>query len=177
MRFRRLVLLSLVSLAAALPLAAQTPADIRAKHQAMLQMEQRMILSFIDSMPQQWFRDRATPPQRDFAMQLFHAAVTYPLALSRFLGAPSLPNAMDSTAATASKDALRGYVNTVYNWSVDFLRHQTDSARTAQVRLFGMPMPGWQVWDELHQHTMWTLGQVVANFRAHDLRPAPFIFF
>ena len=103
--------------------------------------------------------------------------MTYPFALSRFLGAPALPNATDSTAATASKDALRAYTTAAYGYATDFLRGQTDSARTAQVRLFGMPMPSWQVWDELHQHTMWTLGQVVANFRAHDLRPAPFIFF
>ena len=51
----------LMLLAAALPLRAQTAADVRAKQLAMLANEQRMILSMIDSMPQQWFRDRATP--------------------------------------------------------------------------------------------------------------------
>jgi hypothetical protein len=158
-------------------LAAQGPADIRAAQQAQLRQQQRMILSMIDSMPQQWFRDRATPQQRDFAMQLFHTAAAIPFLTGRTMGTQAPPGAMDSTAATASKDALRGYVNTIYNWASAVLRDQPDSVRTQTVNLFGNMIPRWQVWDELHTHSMWTLGQVVANFRAHNLRPAPFIFF
>lgn len=175
--FRTLVPAVLLTAAAALPLAAQTPADIRAKQLAMLQQEQRMILSMIDSMPQQHFRGRATPSQRDFAMQLFHAAAAFPFIMGRVMGAQPPAGAMDSTAATASKDALRSYVNITYNWASAFLRDQTDAARLETVNLFGNMMPRWQVWDELHQHTMWTLGQVVANFRMNNLRPAPFLFF
>jgi hypothetical protein len=38
------------------------------------------------------------------------------------------------------------------------------------VTFFGqMQIPRWQVWEEVHQHTMWTAGQVVANFRKHDM--------
>ena len=38
-------------------------------------------------------------------------------------------------------------------------------------------MPGWQVWDEIHTHTVWTAGQVVANFRKNGMAPPAFTFF
>jgi hypothetical protein len=38
-------------------------------------------------------------------------------------------------------------------------------------------MPAWQVWDEIHTHTVWTAGQVVANFRKHGMAPPSFTFF
>lgn len=165
------------ALALALPLRAQTAADVRAKQLAMLQNEQRMIVAMIDSMPQQWFREKATPAQRDFAMQLFHAAAAFPFIVRVTMGATPPAGAMDSLAAVASKDALRGYVGTIYGWASGVLRDQADSTRLAMTNLFGNRMPRWQVWDELHQHTMWTLGQVVANFRAHGMAPASFMFF
>jgi hypothetical protein len=46
------------------------------------------------------------------------------------------------------------------------------------VSFFGqMEIPRWQIWDEVHQHTMWTAGQVVANFRKHDMPPPGYGFF
>ena len=33
------------------------------------------------------------------------------------------------------------------------------------------------VWDELNQHTIWTAGQVVANFRAIGMPPPSFLYF
>ena len=45
------------------------------------------------------------------------------------------------------------------------------------VSLFGTDMPRWQVWDELHEHTFWTAGQVIANFRKHGMAPPGFGFF
>lgn len=176
-RTRSLVPAALLVAAVAVPLSAQTAADVRAKQLAMLQNEQRMILSMIDSMPQQWFRERATPAQRDFANQLFHAGASFPFLMGRTMGTTAPAGAMDSTAATATKESLRGYTNMIYNWASQVLRDQSDADRTQTVNLFGNMMPRWQVWDELHQHTIWTLGQVVANFRMHNLRPAPFMFF
>ena len=38
-------------------------------------------------------------------------------------------------------------------------------------------MPRWQLWDELNQHTIWTAGQVVANFRKNGMAPPSFLFF
>jgi hypothetical protein len=160
----------------ALPARAQTAADVRRAQLSMLALQQRMILSMIDSMPDAQFRAKATPAQRDFAMQLFHTASALPFIMRITMGA-NFPGPMDSTAATANKAALRSFVNTTYNWASSVLRDQPDSIRTQEVNLFGNRMPRWQVWDELHQHSMWTLGQVVANFRALGRAPAPFMFF
>jgi hypothetical protein len=40
-----------------------------------------------------------------------------------------------------------------------------------------MEIPKWQIWDEIHTHTIWTAGQVVANFRKHGMPPPAFAFF
>ncbi|MBL8986748.1 MAG: hypothetical protein JNJ80_10795, partial [Gemmatimonadetes bacterium] len=57
------------------------------------------------------------------------------------------------------------------------LADQPDADRDVQVKFFGNFIPRWQVWDELNQHTMWTAGQVVANFRKNGMAPPAFLFF
>jgi hypothetical protein len=57
------------------------------------------------------------------------------------------------------------------------MRNQTAADRNMTTQLFGQSMPKWQVWDELHQHSFWTMGQVVANFRKNGMAPPGFGFF
>ncbi|MGH7527974.1 MAG: hypothetical protein ACREMX_14870 [Gemmatimonadales bacterium] len=45
------------------------------------------------------------------------------------------------------------------------------------VDLFGMSMPAAQVWDEIYTHSIWTAGQIVANFRKNGMAPPAFTFF
>jgi len=35
-----------------------------------------------------------------------------------------------------------------------------EASRSEAGDLFGMRMPRWQIWDELHMHTVWTAGQI-----------------
>jgi hypothetical protein len=68
-------------------------------------------------------------------------------------------------------------INSVYDWAENTLQNQSAADRAQTVNLFGTQMPGWQVWDEMHQHTFWTAGQIVANFRKNGMAPPGFGFF
>ena len=76
----RRVLLPLVTVALAAPLAAQQPPPVpmpesyRETQLRMLGLQRRVLLSMVDSMPEALYRDKVTPVQRDFAQQIHHAA-------------------------------------------------------------------------------------------------------
>jgi hypothetical protein len=156
---------------------AQMPESYRAVQLSALQLQRRTLLAMADSMPEHLFRDKATPAQRDFAQQLHHCAVPFAMFLPQFMNAPA-PTGLPDTAATLNTRAgLRAYINGVYDYAEGVLRNQTPADREAVITFFGMQRPRWQLWDELHQHTFWTLGQAVANFRKHNMAPPPFGFF
>lgn len=141
-----------------------------------LQLQRRTLLAMVDSMPERLYRDKVTPVQRDFAQQIEHAAGSLVFVASRFLNVPA-PAAGDTAQYLNSRAGLRGFVNGCYDWAEGVLRNQTAADRGQMVNMFGNRMPAWQVWDELHQHTFWTAGQVVANFRKHGMAPPGFGFF
>ena len=153
------------------------PESYRQVQLSALALQRRLLLSMADSMPERLYRDKVTPIQRDFAQQIQHAAVPYQMFLQRFMGAPAPTGLPDTAALLNSRAGLRAYVNAVYDYAEGVLRNQSAADREAQVPFFGMQKPRWQVWDELHQHTFWTAGQVVANFRKHGMAPPGFGFF
>jgi hypothetical protein len=166
-----------VAALAATPLAAQDmPESYKRVQLSALDAQRRMLLTMVDSMPERLYRDAATPGQRDFAQQITHVAGTLPFALGRFMSAqaPTLP---DTAAYLNSRDGLRSYINTVYDWAAGVLRNQSSADRAEIVNMFGTRVPRWQIWDELHQHAWWTGGQIVANFRKHGMAPPGFGFF
>lgn len=140
------------------------------------ELQRRSLLAMVDSMPERLYRDKVTPIQRDFAQQIAHAAGSVSFIVVRFMGVPA-PQLPDTAASLNSRAGLRGYVNAVYDWAANVLRTQSAADRAATVNFFGTEMPRWQVWDELHQHTFWTAGQVVANFRKHGMAPPGFGYF
>lgn len=161
--------------AAAAPARAQMPESYRAVQIRMLETERNLIMHMIDSMPVQYFREKATPAQRDFGQQLYHAASAFVFVIPRFEGVAA-PTIAD-TASGFDKNGLKTYINAVYNWAEGVAGSQPAADREATVTFFGSPVPKWQIWDEMHQHTIWTLGQTVANFRMHGMPPAAFMFF
>ena len=173
---RRSAITAAALIAIAAPAArAQMPESYRAVQIRMLETERTLIMHMIDSMPAQYFREKATPAQRDFAQQLYHAASAFAFIIPRTEGVPA-PQIAD-TANGFDKAGLRTYVNAVYDWAEGVARNQSAADREAMTNLFGTQMPKWQVWDEMHQHSIWTLGQTVANFRNHGMPPAAFMFF
>ena len=169
--------------AATAPLQAQQPAPVpmpesyRGTQHKMLELQRSLLLAMVDSMPEALLRDAVTPIQRDFAQQIAHAAGAVAMIAGRYMGGtpPTLP---DSSVAFNSRSGLTTYVNAAYDYAGNLLETQSAESRAEVVNFFGqMQIPRWQIWDELHQHTLWTAGQIVANFRKHGMAPPGFGFF
>jgi hypothetical protein len=154
---------------------AQMPESYRQVQLAALETDRRLALAMADSMQERYYRESVTTPQRNFAQQVAHAAGAVPMIAAMALGGPR-PTLPDS-GSIYTRAGLRAFVNAAYDYGANLLRTQTATDREASTQLFGKTMPKWQVWDEVHQHTIWTLGQVVANFRAHGNPPPAFMFF
>ena len=153
------------------------PESYRQVQLSALDMQRRLLLAMADSMPESLYRDKVTPIQRDFAQQLQHAAMPFATLVPRFLGVPAPTGLPDSATTLNSRVGMRAYINGVFDYAAGVLRSQTAADREAHTTFFGSDMPKWKVWDELHQHTWWTAGQVVANFRKNGMAPPGFGFF
>ena len=174
-----LAALACVSSAAAAQEAASVPMpeSYREVQLSMLELQRSMLLAMADSMPEKWYRESATPIQRDFAQQIYHAASTIVWICGRFFGADPVTLA-DTTVALNTSEGLTTYINGVYDYAAAVMADQAADDRATVVGFFGgLQIPKWQIWDEIHQHTVWTAGQLVANFRGHDMAPPGFGFF
>jgi len=174
MRLAPFVLLSLLTAPALLgQTAGENPRESQLR---MLENQRKLLLSMADSMPERLYRDKATPGQRDFAQQIHHAASAAVFIGNGAMGGtrPTLP---DTATTFNTREGLKRYINGAYDHLAGLLQNQTAASRTEMYTLFGQQMPKWQVWDEIHTHTVWTAGQVVANFRKNGMAPPPFTFF
>jgi hypothetical protein len=142
------------------------------------QAQRALLLSMVDSMPEQFYRTAAADGQRDFAQQIHHAVNANQYIVSHYLlGWDSLPVRPDTARIFSSRVALREFVNASYDFSIRALREEATADRQQLIWYFGQKMPKWMVWDELNQHTIWTAGQIVANFRSHGMPPPSFLYF
>lgn len=179
----RKLLLSLALAGVAVPLAAQAadpmPASYKATQLAALKEQRRLLLAFADSMPEANYRQKATPPQRSFAEQVQHAAGAAALIAGRYTrSTPSPWSFADTAAANGTRAGLKAYINSAFDFAEAQFNAQSPAERARTFNLFGVKtVPGWQVWDEIYSHTMWTAGQVVANFRMNGMAPPAFGFF
>ena len=150
--------------------------EYRAVQQNALKAQRKLLLSFADSMPERLYRDRATPVQRSFSEQVHHIVSANMFIANGFLLGRPYADA-DTAQVLNSRADLKKYITERYDTLDQMLAEQTDADRDIQVKFFGTMIPRWQVWDELNQHTMWTAGQVVANFRKNGMAPPSFLFF
>jgi hypothetical protein len=168
--------LLLATLLVAIPAGAQsngTPREVQLK---MLEHQRKVLLQMVDSMPERLYRDKVTPAQRDFAGQIHHAAGSAAGIARSVMNGPTL-TLPDTAAAFNTRTGLRNFVTAAYDYAANLLKTQTEAQRSETVNLFGQQMTRWQVWDEIHLHTVWTAGQIVANFRKHNMAPPAFTFF
>ena len=185
MRSRKFLLLAAIALGAAPgvraqqapPAPTQMPEAYKDVQMSQLRLQRRMLLAMIDSMPERLYRDKVTPVQRDFAQQVEHAAGALPMVAGMVLHVPGPTARMDSSQYLNSRAGMRQFVNGIYDWAEQTLRNQSAADRAQTINLFGTQMPGWKFWDEMHQHMIWTAGQMVANFRKNNMAPPGFGFF
>ena len=154
------------------------PAEYREIQLRAQETQRNLLLSMVDSMPERFYRTAASEGQRDFAQQIHHAANADQYIVAHYiLGWDSLPVRADTAQVFNSRDGLRGFVTAAYEFSIRTLRAQSPEDRQSTIWYFGQKMPKWMVWDELNQHTIWTAGQIVGNFRAHGMAPPAFLYF
>jgi hypothetical protein len=166
----------LAAMLIAIPVGAQsagTPRDVQLK---MLEHQRKVLLQMVDSMPERLYRDKVTPSQRDFSGQIHHAAGAVASISRATMNGPALAM-IDTGAVFNTRAGLRSFVTAAYDYAINLIKSQSDASRAETGDLFGLKMPRWQIWDELHMHTVWTAGQVVANFRKHNMAPPAFSFF
>jgi hypothetical protein len=154
------------------------PAEYRDIQLRAQETQRTLLLSMVDSMPEQFYRTRAAEGQRDFAQQIHHAANADQYIVAHYiLGWDSLPVQADTAAIFNSRAGLRGFVTACYEFTIRTLQQESAEDRQTSIWYFGLKMPKWMVWDELNQHTIWTAGQIVANFRSHGMPPPSFLYF
>lgn len=154
------------------------PAEYRDIQLRAQETQRNLLLSMVDSMPEQFYRTAAAEGQRDFAEQIHHAANADQYIVAHYiLGWDSLPVRTDTASIFNSRNGLRSFVSAAYDFSIRTLKAQTMEDRQSTIWYFGQKMPKWMVWDELNQHTIWTAGQIVGNFRARGMAPPSFLYF
>lgn len=154
------------------------PAEYREVQLRAQETQRTLLLSMADSMPPLYYRNRVTPEQRDFAQQIHHAANADLYIVSHYvLGLDEMPDIQDTSVTFNSREGLKRFINAAYDYSTRALREQGDGDRHTMTWYFGLKVPKWQVWDELNQHTIWTAGQIVADFRSHGMAPPSFLYF
>ena len=177
----RKLFLTLSLAAVAVPALAQDPmpASYKQTQLAALKEQRRLLLAFADSMPERLYRDKATPAQRTFAEQVQHVAGAAAMIAGRYTTATAKPwSFADTAAANGTRAGLKAYVNSAYDFAEAQLAAQTPAERAQVFNVFNFkPMAGWLVWDEIYSHSMWTAGQIVANFRKNGMAPPGFGFF
>jgi hypothetical protein len=157
------------------PATYSMPNEYREVQKSALETQRKLFLSFADSMPERLYRDRATPVQRDFAQQIYHAVSTVSGTALMLKGEKF--REPDSTGALGNRAALKAFINREYDAAEAVLAQQTDADRNLRMKAGPTFMPKWQLWDEVNQHAMWTAGQLVANFRKNGMAPPAFMFF
>ena len=174
---RVLLTAALAACVATSAVAQGMPEGHREAQLRMLDTQRSMLLAMADSMPENLYRDKVTPIQRDFAQQIHHCASALAFIAARYFEA-EMPALSDTATTFNSREGLRAYLNGAYDFAEGILRDQPADDRGTVVNFFGqMEIPKWQIWDEIHVHTMWTAGQVVANFRKNGMAPPAFTFF
>jgi len=183
----RLPLRGLIAIAAimvmSVPAAAQQAAtwsmspEYRAVQAQSLETQRRILLAMADSMPERLYRDKATPAQRDFAQQIHHAANGNVQIAAGIIAGGTAPAMPDTAQTFNTRAGLRAFINAAYDYLDQLLANQSDDERNQMITFFGTSIPRWQGWDEIEEHTVWTAGQVVANFRKHGMAPPSFSFF
>jgi hypothetical protein len=139
--------------------------------------QRSLLLAMADSMPERLYRDAAGEGQRDFARQIHHAANADLYIVSRYIVGEEMPVIQDTAVTFADRAGLERFINAAYDYSARALKAETDADRATLVWYFGQKIPKWLVWDELNQHTLWTAGQIVANFRKHGMAPPAFSYY
>lgn len=150
-----------------------TPKNAQLRH---LDWQRSVLLAMADSMPEDLYRDKVTPEQRDFAQQLYHS-VQFPGLICHGIKEMD-PPAVDTASVLNSAEAMKGFISEAFDFCEEAMRNWPEEDRVSLVTSgSGVSTPKAEFVDQAFLHTAYTVGQVVANFRKHGMAPPAFPFF
>lgn len=173
MHMTRAVLTTLgVTLGAAAAVAQTVPPALRADWQR----DRGNVLAYVDAMPESALTFRPTPGVRSFAQQIEHVVQSdVDVAALALLGRAQAPVLGDSAQYLHQKAALRAYVAAAYDFVLSAIGQATAAQWRRRSAMYGQPPELPARWFELaHEHSVWTLGQVVPYLRLCGVTPPPY---
>ena len=137
------------------------------------QRDKGNVLAYLEAMPESGLGFRPTPGVRTFAQQFEHiVASNVDVAALALLGQARSPQLGDSTQYLHSKAALRAYVVAAYDFVLDAIARASREQWRRSSSMYGQPPELPARWFALaHEHSVWTLGQVVPYVRLNRVTP------
>ncbi len=150
---------------------AQAPAALRADWQR----DRGNVLAYADAMPESALTFRPTPGVRTFAQQIEHVVQSNVDVAALLLGRAQPPVLGDSAQYLHHKAALHAYVAGAYDFVLSAIAQATPAQWRHRAPIYGQPPELPARWFDLaHEHSMWTLGQVVPYLRLNGVTPPPY---
>ena len=168
----RLLFMTLGALGGAGAAEAQAPAALRADWQR----DRANVLAYADAMPESALAFRPTPGVRTFAQQIEHVVQSdIDVAALALLGRAQAPVLGDSAQYLHHQAALHAYVAAAYDFVLAAIGQATAAQWRRRSPMYGQPPELPARWFDLaHEHSVWTLGQVVPYLRLNGVTPPPY---
>jgi len=151
-------------------LAAQAaPGFVRADWER----DKKNVLAYVDAMPDSALTFRPTPGVRTFAQQIEHVILSdLDVAAVALLGEAGQPALGDSAQYLHHKAALRAYTVAAFDYVLSAIGRATPAQWQRRVQMYRLPAQLPERWFALaHEHSIWTLGQVVPYLRLNGVTP------
>ena len=168
----RPLLVPLALLLGARLLAAQAPAApefVRADWER----DRKNVLASADAMPDSALGFRPTPGVRTFAQQIQHILESdLDVAAIALLGESGPPVLGDSAQYLHRKAALHAYTAAAFDYILSAIGRASPAQWRRRSQLYRLPEQLPERWFALaHEHSIWTLGQVVPYLRLNGVTP------
>ena len=172
---RPLLALSALLLGARLVAAQSTAAAPAAPEfvRADWERHRKNVLAYVDAMPESALTFRPTPGVRTFAQQIQHLLESdLDVAAIALLGESGPPVLGDSAQYLHHKAALHAYTAAAFDYILSAIGRASQTQWRRRSQLYRLPEQLPERWFALaHEHSIWTLGQVVPYLRLNGVTP------
>jgi len=141
------------------------------------QRDKGNVMAYLAAMPDSAMTYRPTPGVRTFAEQIDHIVISnVEIAAIALLGEAKPPVLGDKTKFLQDKAALQAYAAASYDYVLSALQRATPEQWQRRTPMYGQPPELAARWLDLaHEHSAWTLGQVVPYLRLNGVTPPTYV--
>jgi uncharacterized damage-inducible protein DinB len=137
------------------------------------QRDKGNVLAYVAAMPDSAMTYRPTPGVRTFAEQIDHIVISnVEIAAIALLGEKEAPAFGDRAKFLRDKAALQAYAAAAYDYVLSAMQRANPEQWQRRSPMYGQPPELPARWLDLaHEHSAWTLGQVVPYLRLNGVTP------